>query len=438
MTVHWKTFTKQEGIILYNTSIKVSNSIRVRIPMEDGTCKTIRRPRMYYIKHEDLTLYNFDRGFLEFVMDNVDNVRLYFDFDKIASEEEYISAIQWLDNIATVFGPYSIGGYSGNKDFAEKYGYKYYEGNQHFLSAHVVFFTAKLSKEDIMKIMRYNTKLGYTAYDIHPACDPYVYKLTTRQCFRHVMSDKLYNRCNPRKEGKEESDWFSTIHSTENVINHGNILNNMPPDTQVITPKGTEKLITKEEWSKVFHSVDGICVQTKSPALYSKIVSILQSNDTNEPMLFTKAEMVEFLSYFEPNFHSLLRTLRSLRRSPYSIEFLFDTMYEWYSTTKHVQPAAESIAGILDSYYVYEKSNNWLRYMLPYINIHIQGFDNDNIEKEYGSVPIDDVIKLDKKIKQQTKPNNKRIALKHAIKLGLIEDEPKYNETDEKDNDYSN
>lgn len=425
MLVDWHNFQKQEGRIIYGDHIKISNSVYVHTKDAKGDDKTIKRPKMRIMKHEDLKLYNFDRGFMEFVMDSVDNVRLYFDFDNVANEDEYLSVIRWLDSLVPVFGPYSLGGYCRDESFATKYGYKQYPESKHFVSAHVIFYTTKINVDEIMKIMRHNVKVGFTSYDIHPACDPHVYKLKTRQCFRHVMSDKIYQKYKKCKNVGEDSDWFSTQHSTENVINHGNILNGLGPETVVITPDGSERLVPKEEWLKVFHPVDKVCLQYKSPQLFEKIIIVMRTSTPENPVLFTKEEMAEFLSYFEPNFNCLLRTLRSLRRSPYPIEFLFDTLYEWFAKVKHAQPPAESVAGLLDSYYKYDASTNWLKYLLPYVNVQVSGIDNDAIERENAATENKPVERdeMDDALKNQTRPQNKHIALKHAMKLGLIKND---------------
>lgn len=424
MTVDWKNFKKEEGRILYGDHIKIANSIGVSISDANGNLTYVMRPRMRVIKHEDLQLYNFDRGFMEFVMDSVDNVRLYFDFDKVADENEYLDVVRWLDSLVPVFGPYSLGGYTNNEDFAKKYGYKHYPDCKHFVSAHVIYYTTKINVDELMKIMRHNIKVGFTNYDIHPACDPHVYKLRTRQCFRHIMSDKIYMKHKRMKGLGEDSDWFSTAHSTENVNNRGYILNGLGPETVVITPDGSEKLVPKEEWMKVFHPVDKVCLQYKSPKLFEKIIIIMNMSTVENPILFTKEEMLEILSYFEPNFNCLLRTLRSLRRSPYTIEFLFDTLYEWFSKVKHAQPAANSVSGLLDSYYRYDPSTNWLKYLLPYVNVQVSGVDNESIERENAeNKPIEheDVKNMTEEQKKQTRPANKHVALRYAMKLGLIE-----------------
>lgn len=366
------------GTILYHDHIKLPNQCG---------CKY---PKLKVITHESLKFYNFERGFMEFICGHLENIRLYFDFDKIKDEAEYLDVLKWLDTLKPVFGPYSLGGYTDDQHMATMYHYRLYPEGKHFLSIHVVFYTTAINVKELMRIMRHNIKVGFTNYDIHPAADPHVYKLLTRQCFRHVLSDKIYTKRKKMNKGPiEESDWFSTGHSTENVANHGNMIGDQLPELQIITPKTTDRVIPKSEWSTVLHEHDTIMVKDKSPDLYGKIVAIMKYSSPEAPILLTKAEMGELLSYFEPNFNCLLRTLRSLRRSPYTIEFLYDTLFEWYNKCKHVTPPEDSISGLIDSYYKYDSSNNWLKYLLPYLNITIEGIDNNEIEAE-NNQPIEE------------------------------------------------
>ena len=359
------------GTILYHDHIKLPNM-----------CGS-KYPKLKVTTHESLRYYNFERGFLEFIIGNLENIRLYFDFDKIKSEDEYLDVIKWLETLKPVFGPYSLGGYTDNQHFADLYHYRYFPEGKHYLSMHVVFYTTMINVKELMRIMRHNVKAGFTNYDIHPAADPHVYKLMTRQCFRHVLSDKIYSK-RQRKSDKpiEESDWFSTGHSTENVANHGYMIGDQLPELQIITPKTTDRLVPESEWSKVFHAHDTIMVRERSPQLYEKIQVIMKHSHPEAPILFTKSEMADMLGYFEPNFNCLLRTLRSLRRSPYTIEFLYDTLFEWYDKCHHATPPEDSISGLIDSYYKYDPSTNWLKYLLPYLNITVEGIDNSEVEAE--------------------------------------------------------
>ena len=71
------------------------------------------------ISHEEVNDYDFENeAFLE-VLKKPDEVRLYFDVDELNDEEDYQQLLAWLNNVSEVFGPYSIGGYSNDHEFAD-------------------------------------------------------------------------------------------------------------------------------------------------------------------------------------------------------------------------------------------------------------------------------------------------------------------------------
>ena len=95
---------------------------------------------------------------------DIENVRLYFDVDEIEDETQYKELIAWLDSLTDVFGPYSIGGYTNDENFADEHGFRFIEGDSHFLSAHIIYYTTMLGTEDLLEITakRFKT-LMYTS-----------------------------------------------------------------------------------------------------------------------------------------------------------------------------------------------------------------------------------------------------------------------------------
>ena len=88
-----------------------------------------------------------------------DFVHLYFDFDSIQSEDEFLDVLEWLEKVETVFGSYLIGGYCDNEEM-ESYGFRRYEEVEHYLSMHVVFYESAISTVDLQKIMKHTAKKG--------------------------------------------------------------------------------------------------------------------------------------------------------------------------------------------------------------------------------------------------------------------------------------
>ena len=122
--------------------------------------------------------YDFTKGFTEFIISN-NYVHLYFDFDIISSEEEFLDVFKWLEKLKEVFGKYSYGGYCDNDQMAE-YGFRKFEEGGHILSMHVVFYETRISTKDLVKIMKHTEKKGYSTKGVHRLCDPNVYKLVSR------------------------------------------------------------------------------------------------------------------------------------------------------------------------------------------------------------------------------------------------------------------
>lgn len=74
----------------------------------------------------------------------------------------------------------------------DDYGFRYIEGDPHFLSMHVVYYETMILATDLQRIMKHTAKKGYECKNVHHLCDPGVYKITTWQLFRHVLSDKFF------------------------------------------------------------------------------------------------------------------------------------------------------------------------------------------------------------------------------------------------------
>ena len=105
--------------------------------------------------------------------------------------EEYEEFREWLKNVSEVFGPYSICGYSGDQEFAAQYGFRSIKDDDHFLSAHIVFYDTKIKAEDLMTIMKHRYR-SFVNHEVHDKVDHQVYKLRTRPLMRHVLSRKYW------------------------------------------------------------------------------------------------------------------------------------------------------------------------------------------------------------------------------------------------------
>lgn len=207
----------------------------------------INRPNNFKpqeITFEDIDKYYFTKVFIEFILTEK-FVHLYFDFDSISSEDEFISVIDWLESLKEVFGPYTYGGYANDESMSKDYEFRYFPEGKHFLSMHAIFYSTCISTSDLQAIMKHTEKNGFSTKGVHEKCDPNVYKLVprsgkdgSRQLFRHVLSDKI--GC------KEPSK------------NHGTLIDNAKPSDHIVQIRGNEPIIYKDKWSEIFTLADAL------------------------------------------------------------------------------------------------------------------------------------------------------------------------------------
>ena len=310
------------------------------------------------ISFEDVDNYDFSKHFNEFLVDE-DYVHLYFDFDTIKSNDEFDDVCCWLDRLVEVFGEYSMGGYCDNDDMAAM-GFRKYEDGGHWLSMHVVFYQTCISSEDLVHIMKHTQKTGYLTDGVHKLCDPNVYKLvstkagqTSRQVMRHVLSDKIYK-----------------LNSTENKTNHGFILGNYKPSTQIIQIRGTEPIITQEQWGNLFKVKSDNCIKntkektdsvnnvvTKTTTVKKPKPELLNLDASENLIKLTDEEMSEFLNNFEPTYDNFKNIVSNLMHSPFSRDDVLKWIESWYFSGDHQNK--ETIKDFCENYHEIITTNKW-------------------------------------------------------------------------------
>ena len=110
---------------------------------------------------------------------------------------------------------------------ADEYGFKFIDGDTHFLSAHIVFYDTKIKADELMTIMKHRYS-SFVNHAVNPYVDPSVYTLSKRQLMRHVLLVKYWG---PGAKYKDQ-----------NRDNAGDILNDLRPEHQIITPDGHDSL----------------------------------------------------------------------------------------------------------------------------------------------------------------------------------------------------
>ena len=315
--------------------------------------------------HDKVDNLNFDamvekgKSFVEFLI-KPDYVHLYLDIDDAKTLEDYLRFKAWLIPVSEVFGKYSIGGYTNSEEFAKE-GFRLWKESEKVLSLHVVFYETCISSKDLMEIMKFTIKEGILNYILDPLVDPNVYKLDTRQAFRHVLTDKIYDK----KGGYKYKP------------NHGTILNGLKPSTQILTVRGDEPIIKKEQWIKVFPPK----VREDTPAETEQNTSTkkpkkeqqqkkekkekafhefeLRDVEFNEgAIILTDDELIKLLNNFESHNNNLVYDIAPLYNSPYTKEKLVEVITKWYNLTPH--KSKDDIAAIVNKYYHFEHNNKWL------------------------------------------------------------------------------
>lgn len=183
------------------------------------------------ISFEEIDQYDFTSSFNE-VLRKPDMVHLYFDVDELADDEQIEEAYNYFEDLGKTFGKFSIGGYTNNIDISDEWGLKYHDGDKHFVSFHVVYYTTMIRSEDLMEIVK--------KCNLPEFLDKSVYKLATQQIFRHSLSKKYFKRDN--KDNRDTTGFIITEPKS--------------PFCQIVQVRGNEKLITKDVWKNIFSIKD--------------------------------------------------------------------------------------------------------------------------------------------------------------------------------------
>lgn len=294
--------------------------------------------------------------FFEYIK-NPEYVHLYFDFDSIETKEEYTQLIMWLDSLKDVFGKYSIGGYTNDK---ETFGflYKYIPNTEKTLSLHVIYYETKIKASVLRELMTHTKEGGFT-YKINKNVDPNVYNITSRRLMRHVYSDKYY--CKYHHKNKETAGSYN------------------PPNTSILSTfiqiRGCEKEVDygklKDLFGYDYNASDESDLElsddssdddeevkkpNRKPKTHSK-KNIKDVEFSDSLIIFTENEMIEFLDNFDNCFNTIMCILPPLYHSPYPEEFLIKCVQTWYNKVLHTHPGKAT--ELIKKYYRYEETNKW-------------------------------------------------------------------------------
>ena len=376
-----------------------------------------------YNKVNNLDPEKLKDGFNELLI-KPEFVRIYFDFDHIETLEAYEQIINWLNEISKIAGNYSIGGYTNNEELFGNL-YKFIPGATKTLSLHVIYYETKIKASKLVEFMRFEqNKFIYSK--VNENCDYNVYKLNTEQKFRHVYSNKTYGLRDPR-----------------NLQIAGSFLNNTPISNSLIQINGTERELNDEELKNIFGEKLNETEETEEDLGFAnqeeteeielldkpkkqkkekKEKKIILPDHIKEQLekieddkererktreaikaikedvkkfnidsvdfddkliIMSKDELIELLHNFNNGLGTCATELIPLYSSPYSKEFLIETIKEWWLEKEDHDNEFDKTEKIINKYYKYEKNNRWFYCLIKHFKEEIR---NQYIKKYKNSI----------------------------------------------------
>lgn len=366
-----------------------------RIQGNDSTPGFIR-----HMPYDQIDKFDFENNsFFEYLI-NLDRVHPYFDFDDVKTLEQYKSVLDWLRLLKASLGNYAIGGYTSKEDIAEYSDLKYIKNAHHIASFHVVFYEVSVSAKLLMEVMKAKNK-EFLATNVHELADSNVYKLETKQKFRHPLSNKVFapgdnKNCETRGsivddhppshlivqirgDEKDVDDILPKVFGAEHVLNKQTTAKGVSGIRNSIIRENLEKARAKQSKKEIAKSIvgnddyadlyDAPPSEPSKPSKpsepqeptkrshHKKAETIQDLEITDELIKFTREEMLELLSHFDNCCNTILTTLAPLYQSPYSKDWLIDVVSEWYEEVEHAHP--ENVQNFIDRYYKQEDTNRW-------------------------------------------------------------------------------
>ncbi len=336
------------------------------------------------INKEKFDRYKFNKiPFIEQIIHYKDQplyVHPFFDFDDIGSTAEYEELIRWLDSLKPVFGEYSIGGYCNNEEMAAK-GYKLIATATKYASLHVAFYQTAIDADEIHLMCKKSTK------GMWPKIDESIYTIqnptkdTQKQAMRFVLSNKVYGRQN-----------------MPDVEAAGNILGEKTPHTCTYQVWGGERIVSREEWSKIFTIAEEEKPKRKTRKTRKTNMGCeKKENDFRaEPDYVVPVDegvVSELLNEFEPTHAQLEQIGCSLMHSPFDKETVEELLKEWYFQEGTDHHNLDTVDAYL-KYYEREYTNRWLFSIIKKIPDPVK---RDKWYREFKNEGIDPDIEIDLK-----------------------------------------
>ena len=374
--------------------------------------KFVRAKRNYknvsHVKLNDWSVSDFTKnGMFESLL-NLEYVRLYFDFD-FHEDDEIVGKVkeifELLDEIKNIFGEYAFAGYCCDKELYDQLDKEFKKQIElktvnlgKPLSFHVVFYESMISQNELCEIMNKDKKINNKIKDF---ADLNVYKNADKeQLLRHPYANK-YGEPYERNELELKG------------VNFDNLKEPFDSAFLVATPRGNEKLISRDQWITIFN--ESKKSEIINEEVGARILKELEMVDTKNVKEIDYDEIIEeinnyhykiieeinviddpkclelMLKCFEPIYSSLVKLCCIIGASPFDKEILLKYFNSWYFFEGHTHDNLGTVNGYFKKYYKYEESNKWFYICLKHLNDDVKhAFLN-----KFSFNTVDESIKMD-------------------------------------------
>ena len=298
-------------------------------------------------KINDWTVKNFKTNGMFESLKGLEYVRLYFDFDFHDGDEiitKIKEIVELLDEIKNIFGEYAFAGYCCDEELYNQLDKEFKKQIElktiildKPLSFHVVFYESMISQNELCEIMNKDKKFNNKIIDF---ADLNVYKKADKeQLLRHPYANK-YGEPYERNELELKG------------VNFDNLKEPFDSANLVATPRGNEKLISKDQWITIFNeskkseSLDeevGARILKELETVETKNVKeidyeeIIEEIDNYEYKVIEEINVIDdpkclelILKCFEPTHSSLEKLCCIIGASPFKQEILLEYFNFWY------------------------------------------------------------------------------------------------------------
>lgn len=283
----------------------------------------------------------------EYVMNNKKYYHFFLDIDSFTTIEQFKDFKDSLDELSTVLGPYTLGGYSNNLEFCEEVPLRYRSKAKKIISLHVSYYTTCISAEDYKTLIdpRLNKLVskqdkGLKFKNISLETDPSIYSFLNKERLMRIAISS-----------KEEDNQELII--SGNVI-YGANYENAKNSENLISCKGKEVIIDLKDLEGLLYEPNEL--KTKSNII--KQVSINKQESEYNPELSTLKFVLSYI-YYNVGEHGDKDSELAMKVSGIVVsalnrvaspDDLKEILYNWYNTDKNGKDYPHESDNICDKF----------------------------------------------------------------------------------------